>query len=471
MKTTSLLNLLAALLLIAVVPASVTTADEPIEIGSRRELFVDTLLVAGITGDATRKLHQPEPREVVLVTGEPWEGNTCAYYTIFQDGDLYRMYYRGSHFDEQTKKGAHPEVTCYAESHDGIHWTKPQLGLHEFNGSKANNIILTGLGTHCFVAFKDENPDCPPAARYKGISSGVGGANAPKGLYVFQSPDGIRWELIRNAPVITEGAFDSQNLAFWHPLEKQYVDYHRIFVGGVRAIMRSTSSDYVNWSTPQLLKYPGAPDQHLYTNAIRPYPRAPHLYVGFPTRYLPEGQSVEPVFMSSRDGVTFDRWSEPVIPQSAPEDRAGNRSNYMANGLVVLPESDREYAVYGTEAYYTGPDSRLRRFSYRLDGFVSLHAGSDGGTLITKPLTYKGTSLLLNFAAPQGSVRVSVHAADDADGSGEPLARSEELSGDEIDHAVTFATGKLAEHSGRPVRLRFDLKNADVYSFKFEGTR
>lgn len=471
MKIPSALNLLAAMLLSAFVPAGAAGADTPIDIGSRRELFVDTLLIEDTTGGATRKLHQPEPREVVLVTDEPWEGNTCAYYTIFQDGDVYRMYYRGSHFDEQTRKGAHPEVTCYAESTDGIHWTKPELGLHEFDGSKANNIILTGLGTHCFVAFKDGNPDCPPEARYKGISSGAGGAKAKKGLYVFQSPDGIRWTLIKDEPVITEGAFDSQNLAFWHPIEKQYIDYHRIFVGGVRAIMRSTSPDFVNWSKPQLLKYPGAADQHLYTNAIRPYPRAPHIYVGFPTRYLPEGQNVEPLFMSSRDGVTFDRWSEPVIPQSAPEDRAGNRSNYMANGLVVLPGSDREYAVYGTEAYYTGPDSRLRRFTYRLDGFVSLRADDKGGTLITKPLHYDGDSLLLNYAAPEGSVRVGVYPADDADCSGEPLAQSEQLSGDAIDKAVTFAKGRIADHSGRPVRLRFELKNADIYSFKFEPTR
>jgi hypothetical protein len=464
MKITSVLSLLAAAVL-----ARIARADEPIEIGSRRELFVDTLLVESTTGDATRKLHQPQPREVVLVTGEPWEGNTSAYYTIFQDGDLYRMYYRGSHFDEQTKKGAHPEVTCYAESTDGIHWTRPEVGVHEFNGSKANNIILSGLGTHCFVAFKDENPDCPPEARYKGISRGR--PEGKKGLYVFQSPDGIRWSLIKNEPVITAGAFDSQNLAFWHPLEQQYIDYHRIFVDGIRAIMRSTSPDFVTWSEPQLLTYPGTPDQHLYTNAIRPYPRAPHIYVGFPTRYLPKDQNVEPLFMSSRDGVTFDRWSEPVIPQSAPEDRAGNRSNYMANGLVVLPGNDREYAVYGTEAYYTGPDSRLRRFTYRLDGFVSLHAGREGGTLVTKPLVYDGGSLLVNFAAPEGSVRASIHPADDADGSGEPLARSDELTGDEIDGELSFDSGVIAEHSGRPVRLRFDLKNADVYSFKFEPAR
>jgi len=448
----------------AILTVATAVADDPIDIGSRRELFVDEYLIESM-GGVLRVLHQPEPREVVLTTDKPWEGNTCAYYTIFQDGDLYRMYYRGSHYDEQTRKGAHPEVTCYAESTDGIHWTRPNLGLHEFNGSKANNIILTGLGAHCFVAFKDENPDCPPESRYKGISRGR--PDGKKGLYVFQSSDGIHWKLLKNEPVITEGAFDSQNLAFWHPLEEQYVDYHRIFVDGVRAIMRSTSDDFVNWSKPQLLTYPGAPNQLLYTNAIRPYPRAPHIYVGFPTRYLPKDQNVEPLFMSSRDGLTFERWNEPVVPQSAPEDRAGNRSNYLANGLVVLPENDREYAVYGTEAYYTGPDSRLRRFTYRLDGFVSAQAGEAPGSLITKPLIYEGEMLHLNYLAPEGTVRVGLYPADDVHCAGKPLGQSVELAGDQIDQRIDMGDNVVARNSGRPVRLRFDLRNADLYSFKF----
>lgn len=108
----------------------------------------------------------------MLVTDKPWEDNTSAYYTIFRDGDLYRAYYRGSHWDEQAKKAAHPEVVCYAESKDGIHWIKPELGLCEFNGSKQNNIVWNGIGTHCFAAFKDTNPDCAADARYKGIARG-----------------------------------------------------------------------------------------------------------------------------------------------------------------------------------------------------------------------------------------------------------------------------------------------------------
>ncbi|MCU0875755.1 MAG: hypothetical protein MUE50_25765, partial [Pirellulaceae bacterium] len=120
-------------------------AEPAVNIGSRLELFVDDYLIERLAGEAGRRLHPPQPQEVVLITDKPWEGNTCAYYTIFQDGELYRMYYRGSHYDTQTRKPAHPEVACYAESRDGIHWTKPELGLFEFQGSKANNIVWAGL--------------------------------------------------------------------------------------------------------------------------------------------------------------------------------------------------------------------------------------------------------------------------------------------------------------------------------------
>jgi len=442
-------------------------AAEPLGIGSRLELFVDDYLIDEMSGDVAQKLHRPEPQDVVLVTDKPWEGNTCAYYTIFQDGDLYRMYYRGSHADEKTRKSLHPEVTCYAESRDGVHWIKPELGLHEWDGSKANNIVLAGLGTHDFVAFRDENPDCAPDARYKGIARvrPVG----QRGLYVFKSADGVHWSLIVDKPVITEGAFDSQNLAFWDPVTRKYVDYHRTFTNGVRSIMTCTSDDYVNWTRPVLLKYPGAPNQHLYTNAVRPYPRAPHIRIGFPTRYLPKTSAVEPIFMASRDGVTFKRYDDPVIPRTAPKDRDGNRSNYMANGLVRLPGDDRHYAVYGTEAYYQGPDSRLRQFLYRIDGFVSVHGGKKGGELLTKPLTFDGRQLVVNFATQEGgSIGVELTDAEGKPIEGFGLAKCEKLSGDEIEQRVTWkGDASLAKLAGKPIRLRFVLHSADLYSIRF----
>lgn len=445
---------------------------EPLQIGTRLELFVDDALIDEMTGDVTQHVHRPSPKEVVLVTDAPWEGNTSAYYTVFRDGSRYRMYYRGSHFDERTRKATHREVTCYAESEDGIHWTRPSLGLFEFNGSKDNNIVLDGLGTHCFAVFKDENPDCPPEAKYKGISRGR--PRGQRGLYVFQSPDGIRWQLIRDEPVITEGAFDSQNLAFWNPHTKQYRAYHRVFLDGVRAIMTSTSKDYVNWMEPVPLKYGvNAPVEHLYTNAVRPYPRAPHLLVGFPTRYLPkQGERVEPTFMASRDGVVFKRWLDPVIPESAPKDRGGNRSNYMAWGLVELPSRPNHYSVYASEAYYTGPDSRLRRFEYRKDGFVSVRGGPEGGQLVTRPFLLDDLAerLVLNYQTKSsGSIRVAIESRDgkvlDGYGKNDCLP----MNGDALREQVAWKSGAdISALDGKVVRLRFFLEEADLYSLQLQ---
>lgn len=441
---------------------------QPIELGSRLELFVDDDLTESMDQSLSLQIKQPTPHEVVLTTDQPWEGNTSAYYTIFQDGDLYRMYYRGSHGDLKTQKTLHPEVTCYAESTDGIHWTKPILGLFEFNGSKENNIVWDGIGTHCFTPFKDANPDCPPESKYKAISRGR--PLGEKGLYVFQSPDGIHWGLIKNEPIITEGAFDSQNLAFWNPHTQQYVDFHRTFTNGVRDIMTSTSEDFVHWTKPVLLKYPGAPNQHLYTNAIRPYFRAPHLLIGFPTRYLPESSQVEPVFMSSRDGVTFHRFDDPVVPRDAPEDREGNRSNYMTNGLVEIPSEPGRMSVYATEAYYVGPDTRVRRFSYRTDGFVSLHAGVETGHLTTKPITFTGDQLVLNYQTQEmGSIRVEILDADGNALEGFSLEDCRPLRGDDLKAVVAWNDKSLEEVATQPIRLRFMLQNADLYSLQFQA--
>ena len=126
------------------VPISLSAA-EPIEIGNRLELFVDDYLIDTVTGDIEQQLIRPEPREVVLVTDKPWEGNTSGYYTLMQDGQRYRMIYRGWQHDAD-KQAAHREVTCLAESKDGIHWTKPTLGLFNWNGSTENNNCLAWSG-------------------------------------------------------------------------------------------------------------------------------------------------------------------------------------------------------------------------------------------------------------------------------------------------------------------------------------
>ncbi len=431
-------------------------ADDPREIGSRLELFTDSYLIGEVTGDLHQHLILPEPKEVVFTTDAPWEGNTSGYYSLFQDGDVYRMIYRGWQHDEQMK-AAHGEVTCYAESTDGIHWKKPNLGLFEWNGSKENNIVWMGQGSHNFTAFLDNNPSVADTSRFKALGGGRGG------LVAFESPDCIHWKLIQEAPVITNGAFDSQNLAFWDPDRAEYRAYWRYFGDGVRAIRTARSADFLTWDGEADLSYTeGTPTEHLYTNAVQKYFRAPHLFLGFPTRFEPKSQQVEPVLMTSRDGQMFHRHADPVVPRTAPKDRNHNRSNYMTWGLFQLPDSPNEMSVYATENYYEPSPGRVRRFVYRVDGFVALRAGGEGGQLTTPPLQYNGSSLQLNYIVrPDGALTVEV-----LDASGAVIGKSKTLQGDAIDAVVSWDTDPSLSEG--VVRLRFTMNNADLYSLRFQ---
>jgi hypothetical protein len=456
--TNSILTTVAALCLYVIAPTTAISAEE-IDLGGRLELFVDDHLISSMDGDVSRQLVQPEPQEVVFETGEPWEGNTSGYYTVFQDGDVYRMIYRGWRHDEKMK-AAHKEVTCYAESKDGIHWMKPKLGLFEWNGSKENNIVWLGPGTHNFTAFRDTNPAAPAEEKYKAFG-GVGSFGG--GLVPFTSPDCIHWTQGQEKPVITNGAFDSQNLAFWDTDRSEYRAYWRYFGNGVRAIRTATSKDFIHWNKEADLTYAeGTPNEHLYTNAIQKYFRAPHLFIGFPTRFEPKSQQVEPILMTSRDGVLFERYAEAVIPRTAPQDRNHNRSNYMVWGMFQLPGKPNEISVYGTENYYESTPGRVRRFVYRVDGFVALRAGVDGGQMTTKPLRHKGQQLLLNYVVNAGGA-LTVEVLNDA---GRVIGKSKTLSGDAVDAAVAWEQKPTLGQG--TVQLRFTISNAAVYSMQFK---
>jgi len=460
---------------IAVVAAqggvAIASDKQAIDIGSRRELFVDDYLIEKLDGGAQLRLHHPVPREVSLVCDKPWEGNTCAYFTIFQDGTIYRMYYRGG--------PGEGNLCCYAESTDGIGWTKPNLGLFEFNGSKSNNIILTGEGTHAFIPFKDSNPNCAPEARYKALAVHCKN-NPPGSLGAFKSVDGIHWSRLGDKAVVTEGDFDSQNLAFWDAVRSEYRAYWRAYrrspgvIGGLRDVKTATSTNFVDWSKPVWLEYPGARSEQLYTSQVQPYYRAPHLFIGFPTRLLPaRGEQVEGLFMTSRDGRVFRRWDEALIRPGLNKDRWGNRSNYIWLGLVEtqsdLPGAGNELSLYTNERYCRGPGAKTRRYTYRIDGFVSVNAPLSGGKVLTKPFIFKGTNLFLNLSTSvAGSVQVEVQ---DAEGRPIPdfsIADCPEIYTDAIDHGVTWKKrADLTRLQGRPIRLLFILKDADLYAFRF----
>jgi hypothetical protein len=301
--------------------SSLSLAAEALDIGSRRELFVDDLLIDRLEG-AERRLHHPVPREIAIVHEEAWEGAGSGYHTVLRDGDLLRMYHRGSALGvKDGKLILGKEVYCYAESRDGLQFTKPHLGLFEYNGSKQNNIVWDGVGVHNFAPFLDTNPDCRPAARFKALA----GTAKEGGLFAFQSADGIHWSLMREEPVVTRGAFDSQNLAFWDQAAGKYRAYFRTFTQGVttgevwqpagyRAIRTAASVDFLNWSEETDLTYKDSPPEHLYTNQIGPYVRAPHILIGFPTRYIERG------------------WSDSMRALPQPQDRENRAASLPRHG-------------------------------------------------------------------------------------------------------------------------------------------
>ncbi len=225
-------------------------------------------------------MHPPRRAEVATFFDRPWEGPTSAYASVFEDGGRYRMYYRGS------PGGGSFEHACYAESNDGIVWSKPDLGLVEWQGSRRNNIVLAGLGTHNFTPFKDSRPGVPGAQRYKALGRGIEPRQA---LYAFVSEDGLRWRLASPRPVFTEGRFDSQNLAFWDSVRGKYRCYFRTPYRGVRGIGVTESGNFLDWSAPRLIELDPPDAEHFYTNATIPYFRDPGYRLAFIPEALPAG--------------------------------------------------------------------------------------------------------------------------------------------------------------------------------------
>lgn len=484
----------SAIILCLMAPAA--QSAEPIEIGSQRELFIDEHLIGAMNGVELR-MHTPIPREVVLVHDDPWEGSGTGYHTVFKDGEIFRMYYKAWHLAVGEEKLSIPHDTsaAYAESVDGIHWKKPVLNLFEFGGSKANNLVWVGPGTHDFTPFIDRNPKCKPEAKYKAVASG------PGGLIAFKSTDAIHWSPMGDAPIITKGAFDTQNLAFWDTTRHEYRAYVRDFhldANGKRAsrdIRTATSTDFVHWTEPVWLEYPDTPREQLYTNQIAPYYRAPHIFIGFPARYIERGWSdsmkalphyehrlrraatserygtaiTDTLLMSSRDGTTFRRWREAFLrPGLRLKDNWAYGDNYVAWHTLetksAIDGAPNELSIYATESYWTDRGSQLRRFTLRIDGFASAWAPGTGGELTTKPLVFDGDDLALNFStSAAGSIRVFLIAPD-----GNCVAESVDIFGDALDRVVTWKDrDNLRALAGKQVRLRFAMKDADLYSMQF----
>lgn len=462
-----------------------STDSEIINIESRLELFTDYYLIDTLI-DASLKLYEPIDKGSVLKFNKSWEGPFSAYCTVIDNNGKLQLYYRG--LPTTGKDGRIDENTCYAESVDGVNWIKPELNLFNVNGNTKNNVILANAApvTHNFSPFLDARKDVDSKQKYKAL-----GGTEKSGLIAYVSEDGIHWSMLQKEPVFSDGKFDSQNVSFWSEEEQLYICYFRSWTKsgyhGFRSVSRTTSKDFIYWSDPVEMNFGDTPREHLYTNQTAPYYRAPHIYISVAARFMPKRQvlteeqaqqlNVNPkyfmdcsdaVLLTSRGGNKYDRtFMDGFIRPGIGLQNWVSRSNYPA--LNVVETGPKEMSIYVNQDY-AQPTAHLHRYSLRIDGFVSVNAYYGGGEMITKPFYFSGNNLVVNFStSAAGFIKVEILDINKKIIDGFDLENSEELIGNEIEKTVMWKENPdLNKLNGKPIRLRFVMKDADLYSIRFK---
>ena len=461
-------------------------AGEPVrDIGSRLELFLDDYVIDRLQG-ARLKLHSPRSKGIVLRFDQPWEGEFSGFPRIVGDAGVYRMYYRGL---PPWKKGAPlVESTCVAVSRDGIRWEKPNVGRIELLGSTRNNAVFVGSG---FAPFLDTRPGVPHSQRLKALKAPPR-LKTEIGVRAYVSSDGVQWEEMHDAY-----PGDRLGSVFWSPVEDRYVQYVRSDDERsgelIRSVSRATSSDFMAWGEFSFMDFGSnrpTREEQLYTIGVRPYFRAPHIYLALAARFLPNKRSLtdeecrelgrHPLgggCSSIADAVLLSiRASEPnrvrwTFPEAfvRPGLEASSwsaRTNYPGKGFIATSEEEISFYVQRDYGFKT---NGLERFVVRTDGFTSVRAPYGGGEFLTRPLRFSGNELVLNYAtSAAGGIRVEVQDRHGEPIPGRTLDDCPEIIGDEIERVVRWKEGSaLGRLQGTVVRLRFLMKDADLYSIRF----
>lgn len=444
----------------------------------RTELFADGDVLEKSCGGAALRLHHPVLKEICVVADKPWEW-LFGYPSVIPDGKGgYLLYYRGMGVSRTyTRDECDVQVCCVCYSPDGINFERVNTGF-EWEGTTDNNIVYYGTVCHNFTPFYDTNPNCPPNERFKAL-----GGVQPDGLFVFCSEDGIHWKPMKDESIFTDGAFDSQNVAFYDHVLGKYRLYSRYMHqegvtdrrawGGFRAIQSCVSDDFIHWSDAVSNDYGHPITEHFYTNATVQCPGAEHLLLSFPNRFNPERGRIkthdktgvsDTVFMTSHDGVNWTRqfkesWLRPGLDDGNWTDR-----NMMV-GAGIIETADGNFALVCGEHNYTDTN-RLTRVVIRRHGFVSLSAGWEPGCGMTKPFIYEGGDLHLNFStSAPGYIKAWLIPAESDCSCGVPEG-TEIFYGDSLDDIYPLAS--RSDLLGKPVHLCFELKDADVFTYRFE---
>ncbi len=486
----------------------------PISVGSAKQLFLDHRFIEACE-DVTLVVNPPvKRRDPVIRSDRPWDAFRIIWYTVAEDRDSFKMWYQA--FDNDQWAGGRSRL-CYAVSKDGLEWTKPNLGIVEFKGSKDNNIIIDNIVNS--TVFID--PHGAPDQRYKLIYT-VHTDGKWNDVRLITSSDGIRWRMPGKSVASINA--DTQHAAFWDARIKKYVVFFRVniaddgtppfpFVKPIqstppvvapkvmrpgRAIGRLEMDDIAApWPTDKTRTVLAAdeldpPDSDIYTHSPYAYPYAADAYFLFPMTYqhfrsnetdvrndgVNDGQ-----FCASRDGIHWMRYDrKPYLQRGLPGEpdfgaaqplgwhvRVGNYlyHYYMAwpwthGGFRRLtPEQRRNRENWGRE--FVGAAVQ------RLDGFVSADAPYSGGWLQTPPIVFTGNRLELNInVAAMGEARVEIQ---DADGKPIPIYQADQCDRilfNDVAYAVKWrGKGDVSSLAGRPVRLRVVMRSAKLYAFQF----
>ena len=429
----------------------------------------------------TIKKHPANP---LFGEDKPWEPRFDNLYpNVLYDEELqlYRCWYNPFIVDQLTSatpRDRRSEVEyhnsyrefglAYATSEDGLKWTKPELGLVEFEGSTANNLLLRG--PHGMGILKEPH-DPLPERRYKMLYGGSWIGKYEPGPAVCFSKDGLRWSEPIACPEI-EAHGGTHNNALWVPELNKYVGTTRIFGGepflhhpsGQRVVGRTESPDFVKWSKAEAI-LSGVREKQTYA---MPMFRYGDVYLGLLMIIRLSEERVHCELAWSPDTLRWERIDPgtPFIANSPSEADYDWGCVYAALSPVVTEQEIR--------IYYAGSNGQHR---YWRDGFLCLatlrHDGWAGyqpvdpeqtATVVTKPVNWQG-ELQLSADAAGGSVKVTV-----LDGAGQVVAQGETLTGDLTDQKVIFpVSDQLEGVAGQPVRLKFEVDKAKLYSFAFTG--
>lgn len=483
---------------------------ETVNVGNKRILFWDDFFIDDDKTSAKLVLEHPVKKELAIDLNKEWEGDGCAYFHTVKFGDMYRMYYVAGMIEKDGE--SLKRSVCFIESRDGIHWSRPSLKIHEFNGSYDNNIILRQSDEDAFdnlFIFIDTNPECPEDEKVKGVGMRYDKTKpfpAERQLWCYTSSDGIHFRrawMMTDGSVKNGGIFDSLNTVYWDDEVKKYKGYIRGIhdADEKRDIRYIESTDFKNWSEPVLLNFGDSDDYPLYTNVVSQYYREKSMLVGFPTRYIDRERWVknydlmgtpkavecrkermkdnpryglvltDGIFMTSRDGVNWHKFDEAFVIPEIEHDRNWVYGDcYIAKAMIETPcESpaiNSEISLYMYEGHWSKYNSPLYRYTIRIDGFASYTSGYEPSDIYTVPFTFDGDGLEINFkTSARGYIFVDFL---DEYGRLYEEFKSMEIFGNSLQRRVFFGeTDDISALAGKPVRMHIRMSDASIYSMRF----